>query len=180
MLSLYRHCDGPGLKLENPSIHARVLVPQALYHSLKLDRHIEGTCGLNQFLVMLGLVFDNKIYLKKKIFKFCRLLETFEPRTPRQQVVNKWKDNGIKNPHFPFLSSCSAAWDFSVAACERLQVLREGNVRPKSASGREALLLAGTKRGESWLADCCYGSLSHLQLWPLIGRHKNKVKHTIE
>ena len=86
MLSLYRHCDGPGLKLENPSI---VLVPQALYHSQKLDRHIEGTCGLNQSLVMLGLVFDNKIYLKKKIFKFFCLLETFEPRTPRQQVVDK-------------------------------------------------------------------------------------------
>ena len=154
-----------------PERGSSVLVPQAL-HSLKLARHLEGTSGLKLSLLMAGFVFDNKIYLKKQNLNILLFIANFWAQgTSFQQVVKKWEDNSKTNSHFPFLSPCSVALYVSVSVCERLQILPAvGNVRPKSASGREALLLAGTKWAARWLADCCYGSsrTCHCHLW-LVG-----------
>ena len=175
MLSLYRHCDGSGLKLENASILARAGIqcscPQA-FHSLKLARHLEGTSGLMQSLVIAGFVFDNKIYLKKQNLNILLFIANFlSPEHLPSASGQEVKRQQQKKSHFPFLSPCSAALYVSVSVCERLQILPAvGNVRPKSASGREALLLAGTKWAAPWLADCCYGSsrTCHCHLW-LVG-----------
>ena len=88
MLSLYRHCEGSVLKLEKKLLPlagiqlqllpgSSALVRPAL-HCLKLGQHLKSTCGLKQSLVIVGLVFVNKIHLKKyRMSQACRLLEAF-------------------------------------------------------------------------------------------------------
>ena len=154
-----------------PERGSSVLVPQAL-HSLKLARHLEGTSGLKLSLLMAGFVFDNKIYLKKQNLNILLFIANFlSPGHLVSASGQEVRRQQQKNSHFPFLSPCSAALYVSVSVCERLQILPAvGNVRPKSASGREALLLAGTKWAAPRLADCCYGSsrTCHCHLW-LVG-----------